>query len=163
MMDTSSIKYRTIGLIRTPFKEKQGVPIQSCYSSVEGWIELLPQYGEGLSDLDGFSHLILLYHFHKVKKVQLKVIPFLDKKKRGIFSTRAPIRPNPIGISIVELLSIDLNNYTLKIRGVDIIDSTPLLDIKPYIPFFDQRDAKTGWITPELRKARKERLSDGRF
>lgn len=163
MFDISSIKYRIIGLIRTPFEGKQGVPIQSCYSSAEGWIELFPQYVEGLSDLDGFSHIILLYHFHKAKKVQLKVMPFLDKKQRGIFSTRAPLRPNPIGFSLVELLSIDLNNYILKIRGVDIIDSTPLLDIKPYIPFFDQRDAKTGWITPELRKTGKERLSDDRF
>ena len=163
MKDESFVSYRIIGLIRTPFKEKKGVPIQTHYSSVEGWIEILPQYVEGLSDLDGFSHLILLYHFHKVKKVQLKVLPFLDKKKRGIFATRAPLRPNPIGISIVELISIDLNNNTIKIRGVDIIDSTPLLDIKPYIPLFDQRDAKTGWITPSLREIQIERLSDGRF
>ena len=163
MKDESFVSYRIIGLIRPPFKEKKGVPIQTHYSSVEGWIEILPQYVEGLSDLDGFSHLILLYHFHKVKKVQLKVLPFLDKKKRGVFATRAPLRPNPIGISIVELISIDLSNNTLKIRGVDIIDSTPLLDIKPYIPLFDQRDAKTGWITPSLRETQKERLSDGRF
>ncbi len=163
MIDTSSIKYRTIGLIRTPFKEKQGVPIQSCYSSVEGRIELLPKYAEGLSHLDGFSHLILLYHFHKADKVKLKVIPFLDNKERGVFATRAPVRPNPIGISIVELKVIDFTNKILKIKGVDILDSTPLLDIKPYIPLFDQRDAKTGWITPSLRETQKERLSDGRF
>ncbi|MHA2245823.1 MAG: tRNA (N6-threonylcarbamoyladenosine(37)-N6)-methyltransferase TrmO [Candidatus Hodarchaeales archaeon] len=163
MIDTSSIKYRTIGLIRTPFKEKQGVPIQSCYSSVEGRIELLPQYAEGLSYLDGFSHLILLYHFHNADKVKLKVIPFLGKKERGVFATRAPVRPNPIGISIVELKSIDFSNKILKIKGVDIIDSTPLLDIKPYIPLFDQLDAKTGWITPSLRETQKETLSDDRF
>ena len=107
MKEISLVTYKIIGLIRTPFLENKGIPIQTCYSSTEGWIELFPRYIEGLADLDGFSHLILLYHFHKARDVQMEVIPFLDEKKRGIFSTRAPVRPNPIGISIVELISID--------------------------------------------------------
>ena len=163
MKDASFVSYRIIGFIRTPFKEKKGVPIQTCYSSVEGWIELFPQYVDGLTDLDGFSHVILLYHFHKADKVKLKVIPFLDKKERGVFATRAPVRPNPIGISIVELKAIDFTNKILKIKGVDILDSTPLLDIKPYVPLFDHRDAKTGWITPSLRETEEKKVSDGRF
>lgn len=163
MKDKSLVKYRIIGFIRTQFQEKKGVPIQACYSSAEGWIELFPQYIEDLADLDGFSHLILLYHFHKTREVQMKVIPFLDKKKRGIFSTRAPLRPNPIGISIVELVAINLTFCVLKIRGVDMLDSTPLLDIKPYVPLFDKRDAKTGWISLTLCDTQEERLSDGRF
>jgi tRNA-Thr(GGU) m(6)t(6)A37 methyltransferase TsaA len=163
MRDISHITYKVIGFIRTPFRETKGVPIQTCYSSTEGWIELFPQYMEGLTDLDGFTHIILLYHFHKASEVKMEVIPFLDTKKRGIFSTRAPIRPNPIGISIVELMSVSSANHTLKIRGVDMLDSTPLLDIKPYVPLFDQRDAKTGWITHSLRKKEEKIVSDGRF
>ncbi len=163
MEETPKIKYKVIGYIRTPFTEKKGTPIQPSYSSADGIIELFPQYGEGLDDLDGFSHIILLYHFNHVKEFQLKVIPFLDNKKRGIFSTRAPLRPNPIGLSIVELISIDLESNVLKIRGVDILDSTPLIDIKPYIPLFDKREAKTGWISQKKRDPQEKRVSNGRF
>ncbi|MFX0171755.1 MAG: tRNA (N6-threonylcarbamoyladenosine(37)-N6)-methyltransferase TrmO [Candidatus Hodarchaeota archaeon] len=163
MRDTLRVAYKAIGFIRTPFQEFKGVPIQTYYSSTEGWIELFPQYIEGLADLDGFSHIILLYHFHKAYEVKMKVIPFLDTKQRGIFSTRAPVRPNPIGISIVELVSVSSTNQTIKIRGVDMLDSTPLLDIKPYIPLFDQRDAKIGWITHSLTQKKNKIVSDGRF
>ncbi|MHA1542327.1 MAG: tRNA (N6-threonylcarbamoyladenosine(37)-N6)-methyltransferase TrmO [Candidatus Hodarchaeales archaeon] len=163
MKEISLVTYKIIGLIRTPFLENKGIPIQTCYSSTEGWIELFPRYIEGLADLDGFSHLILLYHFHKARDVQMEVIPFLDEKKRGIFSTRAPVRPNPIGISIVELISIDPSLNVLKIKGVDMLDSTPLLDIKPYIPLFDQYEAKTGWITNSLHQKKEGKLSDDRF
>lgn len=163
MKENSLITYKIIGYIRTPFLENKEVPIQSCFSSIEGWIELFPEYIKGLTDLEGFSHLILLYHFHKAGQEQLKVIPFLDEETRGIFSTRAPVRPNPIGISIVELLSIELSRNILKIRGVDMFDSTPLLDIKPYIPLFDQRNAQTGWITSSLYQKKEKRVSDDRF
>lgn len=163
MRGNSLITYKVIGYIRTPFRENKGVPIQTYYSSTEGSIELFPQYIEGLADLDSFSHIILVYHFHTAGEVKMEVIPFLDTKKRGIFSTRAPIRPNPIGISIVELVSVSSTNHTLKIRGVDMLDYTPLLDIKPYVPLFDQRDAKTGWITRALLQKKTKIVSDGRF
>ena len=93
----------------------------------------------------------------------MEVFPFLDEKKRGIFSTRAPVRPNPIGISIVELISIDPSLNILKIKGVDMLDSTPLLDIKPYIPLFDHQEAKTGWIANSLQQKKEEMISDDRF
>ncbi|MFW9903851.1 MAG: tRNA (N6-threonylcarbamoyladenosine(37)-N6)-methyltransferase TrmO [Candidatus Thorarchaeota archaeon] len=163
MEEVRTINFRIIGYIRTPFSERKGTPIQSCYSKAEGYIEIFTEYIGGLDDLEEFSHLYLIYHFHQSKGVKLKVIPFLDKKERGVFSTRAPLRPNPIGISIVELLSINLSENILKIRGVDMLDSTPLLDIKPYVPLFDQRDAKTGWISRSLQEIQEERTSDGRF
>ena len=162
MKEIHLVKYKIIGLIRTPFLENKGIPIQSHYSSTEGWIEVFPQYIKGLADLDDFSHIILLYHFHKAGEEQMEVIPFLDKQKRGVFSTRAPVRPNPIGISVVELISIE-NGNILKIKGVDMLDSTPLLDIKPFIPAFDQRKARTGWITNSLRQKEEKRISDDRF
>lgn len=161
MKEPPIIKYKVIGYIHTPFLEKKGTPIQPSYSSADGTIEIFPQYGEGLEDLDGFSHVILLYSFNQVKGFQLKVKPFLDTKERGVFSTRAPLRPNPIGISIVELISIDFNTNILKVKGVDILDSTPLIDIKPYIPLFDKRDAKTGWISKH--KPKEQIISDDRF
>ena len=163
MKEKSLISYKIIGYIRTPFLENKEVPIQSSFSSIEGEIELFPEYSKGLTDLDGFSHLILIYHFHKAGREQMEVVPFLDEKKRGVFSTRAPVRPNPIGISLVELLSIDLSRNVLKIKGVDMLDSTPLLDIKPYIPLFDQRNAQTGWITNSLYQKKEKRISDDRF
>jgi tRNA-Thr(GGU) m(6)t(6)A37 methyltransferase TsaA len=159
MEKTPSVEFKIIGYIRTPYSEKKGIPIQSTYSRTEGHIEIFSEYVKGLEDLEEFSHLYLIYHLHKSEGVKLKVVPFLDEKSRGVFSTRAPLRPNPIGISIVELISINHSKNIIKIRGVDMLDSTPLLDIKPYVPLFDQRDAKTGWISPPLR----EEKSDGRF
>ncbi|MFX1507879.1 MAG: tRNA (N6-threonylcarbamoyladenosine(37)-N6)-methyltransferase TrmO [Promethearchaeota archaeon] len=163
MEEARNINFRIIGYIHTPFSEKKGTPIQSYYSKAEGYIEIFPEYVDGLNDLEEFSHLHLIYHFHKSEGVKLKVIPFLDKKERGVFSTRAPLRPNPIGISIVELISINHSENIIKIRGVDMLDLTPLLDIKPYIPLFDRRDAKTGWISYSPQDIHEERTSDGRF
>ena len=141
------IKYQPIGIIHSPFKEVAGMPIQSAGAKgIKGTIELHPAYAEGLKDLEGFSHIILLYHFHLSESYSLTVKPFLDKAMHGVFATRAPRRPNSIGLSIVKLLGVE--GCTLHIKGVDIVDGTPLLDIKPYVPEFDVKRAKRiGWLS----------------
>ncbi|MCP4754275.1 MAG: tRNA (N6-threonylcarbamoyladenosine(37)-N6)-methyltransferase TrmO [Proteobacteria bacterium] len=156
------IDFRPIGRIISPFRDIEGMPIQPTGASgVQGRIEVFPEFSEGLKDLDGFSHIILLYWFHRVKEAKLTVVPFLDTKPRGIFSTRAPKRPNPIGLSIVRL--IDIKGNTVFIENVDILNETPLLDIKPYIPEFDRPPAdKTGWYDKAKGEVRTKR-SDDRF
>lgn len=141
-----TIVYKPIGIICTPFKKRTGMPIQSIGAKgKKGKIILNDEFVSGLTDLDGFSHIILLYHFHKSNGYNLITTPFLDDKKHGVFATRAPARPNPIGLSIVRLLSI--NENIIHIENVDILDKTPLLDIKPYIPDFDIHTTdKDGWI-----------------
>ena len=156
------ITYRPIGIIHSPFKEPRGVPIQSAAAGeVEGTIEILAEYAEGLEDVAGFSHIILIYHCHLTGQWALKVKPFLDDQPRGIFATRSPSRPNPIGMSTVRLHRIEGN--VLYVSGLDIIDGTPLLDIKPYVPEFDARTAtRTGWLEKNVHKL--PRLQDdGRF
>ena len=156
------ITYKTIGKIRSPFKEPKGTPIQpTAEGTANGKIKLLPEYKEGLEDLDGFSHLILLYHCHKAGESSLKVKPFMEDKHHGIFSIRAPSRPNSIGLSIVRLEKIEDN--ILYIKDVDILDDTPLIDIKPYVPEFDRRDdVKIGWLEKNVRKLSSAE-DDGRF
>ena len=158
----STIELQPIGIIHSPFKDIKGMPIQpSGAHGTEGLVEILPPYIDGLQDLIGFSHIILLYHFHKTDRVDLVVTPFLDSKPRGVFATRAPTRPNPIGLSIVKLNSIEHNR--LHISNVDILDGTPLLDIKPYIPEFDYYpDVKVGWLSSS-KKESKTKVSDDRF
>jgi tRNA-Thr(GGU) m(6)t(6)A37 methyltransferase TsaA len=155
-------KYRSIGVIHSPFKEIKGMPIQpSSARGIDGWIEIFPPYLAGLEGLDGFSHVILLYHFHEVREMKLVVTPFLDHAPHGVFATRAPTRPNPIGLSVVELMSIE--NEVLFISNVDILDGTPLLDIKPFIPAFDhQQDVRTGWMKAGEDEIR-TKVSDDRF
>jgi tRNA-Thr(GGU) m(6)t(6)A37 methyltransferase TsaA len=157
-----NFEYRPIGIIHTPFKTPEGTPIQpQGASGVEGTVEVFSEYVEGLADLQGFSHIIIIYHFHLAKPFSLQVKPFLDDKPHGLFATRAPSRPNPIGISVVELMEID--NGRLHIRGIDVVDKTPLLDIKPYVPDFDVRDAtKIGWLKKKMPKVKKA-IDDGRF
>ena len=157
-----AISVISIGIIQTPFKDINGMPIQpSGAQDVPGQLVLDPQYEEGLCDLDGFSHLILLYHFHLSKGFSLKAKPFLDTVERGLFSTRAPRRPNPIGLSIVRLNRID--GRILHILDVDMLDGTPLLDIKPYVPTFDIRsDARAGWLEQSQEKSTSLK-SDQRF
>ena len=140
------ITYKPIGIIHSPLKEPRDAPIQSALASdIEGTVDIFPQYIEGLADLKGFSHLILLYHFHLAKAYSLKAKPYLDTQLRGVFATKAPSRPNPIGMSIVRLIKVE--GEKLSIRDVDILDGTPLLDIKPYVPAFDSRDTdKIGWL-----------------
>jgi tRNA-Thr(GGU) m(6)t(6)A37 methyltransferase TsaA len=158
----SGIIFHPIGAVHTPFKEPQGTPIQpAAAQEAQGFIDLLPEYQEGLQDLEGFSHLILLYQFHLSPGFSLKVIPFLDDQPRGVFATRAPARPNSIGLSIVRLERVE--GRRLYIREVDIVDGTPLLDIKPYVPRFDCRvQARSGWMEKNLDKLDLAK-DDGRF
>ena len=161
-MEEKGITFRSIGIIHTPFQDLSGMPIQpSAAEGVEGKVILDPALQEGLQDLEGFSHLILLYYFHQAGDPELLVKPFLDDKQHGVFATRAPRRPNGIGLSIVKLLEIRQN--ILTVANVDILDGTPLLDIKPYIPYFDQPEAdKVGWLEKNKGKVR-GKLSDDRF
>lgn len=146
----NEIHYEPIGIIHSPFKDTNGMPIQPTASrGIAGTAVVKPHFADGLKDLDGFSHIILLYHFHCSNGPLLKVKPFLDNSVRGIFSTRAPRRPNPIGLSVVRLTSVE--NTTLYIEDVDILDGTPLLDIKPYVPQFDHRQVdKIGWLSEKV-------------
>jgi tRNA (adenine37-N6)-methyltransferase len=156
------ISYTPVGIIHTPFKDLESMPIQpTCETSAAGVVEIYPPFVEGLKDLQGFSHIILLYHLHAVKRVSLQVTPFLDDRPHGIFATRAPTRPNPIGLSVVKLIAIQDNR--LSVEDVDILDGTPLLDIKPYIPEFDHHpDARIGWLEGKKDKI-KIKVSDDRF
>ena len=157
-----NFNYRPIGIIHSPFKSCDGTPIQPIGGvGVKAKIEIFPEYVEGLQDLEGFSHIILLYHCHLSQAYKLTVKPFLDDVVRGLFATRAPARPNPIGMSLVRLMRIE--NATLFVQDIDIIDQTPLLDIKPFVPDFDVRKAvKTGWL--EKKASNAEKISDdGRF
>ena len=157
-----SITFEPIGIIRTPFKTKAGMPIQSGGAKGEkGQVILKEEFTKGLTDLNGFSHIILIYHFHQSKGYDTLITPFLDNKKRGVFATRAPKRPNPIGVSVVRLNTID--NNILHIENVDMLDETPLLDIKPYIPDFDVHGVdRLGWIKDKKVKLDETR-SDKRF
>ena len=157
------ISLKPIGIIHSPFQELTGMPVQPTGAKdFFGSIEVFSEFEEELADIEGFSQLILLYHFQKSSDYKLKVKPFLDENSHGVFATRAPKRPNSIGISIVEL--IERTNNVLKIKGVDVLDQTPLIDIKPYVPFFDQPDEvkKVGWLENKGFQV-KEKRSDDRF
>jgi tRNA (adenine37-N6)-methyltransferase len=156
------ITFRPIGVIHSPFHDLAEMPIQPTgEANAPGTIEIYPEYTEGLKDLDGFSHLILLYHLHKVNSAKLTVVPFLDSEPHGVFATRAPVRPNPIGLSVVPLQKIEWN--LLFVEQLDVLDGTPLLDIKPYVPEFDERtEVRIGWLERARGKARFTR-SDDRF
>jgi tRNA-Thr(GGU) m(6)t(6)A37 methyltransferase TsaA len=144
-------KMRPIGVIHSPFTDKSKTPIQSSRTQAFGMVELFPQFVDGLQDIEGFSHLLLLYVFHRSSEYSLHVTPFLDDQKRGLFATRHPCRPNPIGLSTVRLISRDVN--VLEIEGIDVLDGTPLLDIKPYMPEFDIRqDVRAGWYETRSKK-----------
>ena len=158
----SEILFKSIGIIHSPFQETAGMPIQPVGGKgVKGKIILDPDYQEGLKDLEGFSHLVLIYYFHRSGNEDLLVRPFLDDQIRGVFSTRAPSRPNRIGISVVKLLEIDGN--ILEIEDHDLLDQTPVLDIKPYVPEFDPSGPiRLGWLE-KRKKEGAETISDDRF
>ena len=138
------ITLSAIGVIHSPFTEPTQAPIQASRSTALGSVEIFPQFVEGVRDLEEFSHIFLLYLIDCPQGYSLKVKPFLDDQEHGIFATRYPCRPNPIGLSIVHLLRVKGNR--LEVEGVDMLDDTPLLDIKPYIPEFDVREnAQVGW------------------
>ena len=154
------IEYRPIGIVRSPHETTTGTPIQpSRARGIEGTVEINEEYVEALSDLDGFSHIILICHLHRASDFKLKVVPYLDTELRGLFATRAPSRPNPIGLSVVRLLGVD--RRVLRIEGVDLLDGTPVLDIKPYVrDFDDQTEVRCGWLD-EVRD--RETAADDRF
>lgn len=156
------ITYHPIGVIHSPFKDLAEMPIQpASETSAPGTVEILPEYAPGLKDLEGFSHVMLVYHFHRSPRVSLTVRPFLDGEPHGVFATRAPTRPNPIGISVVRLVGVEGN--VLSVQDLDILDGTPLLDLKPYIPEFDGHpEARIGWLEGVRAKIRTTK-SDRRF
>ena len=156
------IQYRPIGIIHSPYKTPAGTPIQPPASKgAEADVEVFEKYAEGLTDLGEFSHVYLIYHFHLSRKFSLKVKPFLDDKPHGLFATRAPSRPNAIGLSIVELIGTEYN--ILRVKNIDVLDGTPLLDIKPYVPGFDIRKVhKIGWMEKKIKNLDAAE-DDGRF
>ncbi|BBB93395.1 MAG TPA: tRNA (N6-threonylcarbamoyladenosine(37)-N6)-methyltransferase TrmO [Methylomusa anaerophila] len=156
------ISYKPIGIIKSPFKEPKGTPIQpTAAKGIAGVIEIYPEYMDGLKDIEGFSYLILIYHFHLAKESALLVNPFLDNEAHGIFATRSPSRPNSIGFSVVRLTRVEQNK--LHVQDVDIIDETPVLDIKPYVAEFDVREGgKIGWFEKNVHKLSVTK-DDGRF
>lgn len=158
----NAIKYKPIGVIHSPFKEPEGTPIQPAGAKgINGTVEIFSEYAEGLKDIEGFSHIILIYHFHLSRVALLKAKPYMDNQLHGVFAMRGPSRPNPIGISAVRLVRIEDN--ILHIQDVDIVDETPLLDIKPYVPEFDVREAeRTGWLERNVHKLPASK-DDGRF
>jgi tRNA-Thr(GGU) m(6)t(6)A37 methyltransferase TsaA len=141
-----SICYKPIGVIHSEYTEQKSTPIQGIYSKSRGTVEVFPEYSAGLKDLEGFSHIFLIYHFHRAGEYSLITHPFIDHTAdRGIFAIRHYNRPNPIGISIVRLAGIKEN--ILEIDGIDVLDGTPLLDIKPYICLFDRpENVRCGWF-----------------
>jgi len=159
----NTFSYESIGVIRTPFESPEGMPIQPVGAdATEGTVEVDSSYTDGLADLDGFSHCILLYHFHASgDDAPLSVEPFLDDEQRGVFSTRAPQRPNPIGLSVVSVESVE--GRELTVGGIDVVDGTPLLDVKPFVPEFDvPSETETGWMDASASTIRSEQ-ADERF
>lgn len=154
--------FKPIGIINTPFTSLEGMPIQPVGAPTTiGKITVHEEYAEGLKDLEGFSHVYLIYQFHECKAEKLIVKPFMDTATRGVFSTRAPVRPNHIGLSIVELTEI--KGSTITVKGIDILNGTPLMDIKPYIAKFDLvKSSKSGWMKAASEEILNKR-SDARF
>ncbi len=156
------IKFEPIGIIHSPFKEPAGTPIQPpAAGDVEGEVEIYSRYTGGLKDLDGFSHIFLIFYFHLSRWRGLHQKPFMDNTERGVFAIRSPSRPNPIGLSVVRLVRVEKN--ILHIKGLDILDGTPLLDIKPYVPRMDNYQVtSTGWLRDRVDHLDRTR-DDGRF
>src|SRR5262245_34811421 len=154
------IRYTPIGIVRSPFTALAGMPLQTVAApDVVGRIEIFPDYEAGLRDLDGFSHVHLLTHLHRSGPGDLEVVPFLDDEPHGVFATRAPGRPNPLGLSVVRLLEVA--GTTLRIAGLDLLDGTPVLDLKPYVPHFDHVDAeRIGWFEGKSRGVHAARADD---
>ena len=158
----NKIIFEPIGVIHSPFDSAKGMPIQPVGGETfEGHIEIFERFADGLKDLDGFSHIFLIYHFHNSNGYSLHTKPFLEDTPRGVFATRAPRRPNPVGLSVVRLKSIQGN--LIFIRDIDIMDGTPLIDIKPFVSDIDNRiDTSRGWMDDKAVHFRSKR-SDGRF
>ena len=161
-MKEYKISYKIIGVIHSPHKSTEGIPIQPVGAKgIKAQIEIFETYQEGLKDLDGFSHIIVLYDFHKSKVFSLTVKPFLDNERHGVFATRAPKRPNAIGLSVLKLNRIVKN--ILFVENVDILDGTPVIDIKPYVSRFDfVNKEKNGWLEKNVDNST-DKKSDNRF
>ncbi len=159
-MSMNPITFTPIGVIHSPHKSKEGTPIQpSRLQRSSGEVEIFSEFRPGLRDLEGFSKIFLIFHLHAMQESQLEVTPYLDDQTRGVFATRAPSRPNPIGLSLVDLFSID--NGILKVGGLDILDGTPLLDIKPFIPDIDHAEGiKVGWLEDKTHHFRNHQADD---
>jgi len=155
-----AINYKPIGTIRSPFKESIGIPRQAMGASdIKGQIEIFDEFSGGLKDLDGFSHIVVVFHMHLVSIPSLKACPPWDGKEHGVFATCSPYRPNPIGVSVVRLESIEQN--ILHISGIDMADGTPVLDIKPYIPDLNPTDdIIIGWLTDKVEGMNKSKSGD---
>lgn len=154
---------KPIGIIHSDFNDIQNMPIQPTGNKAsKGYIEIDKKYIEGLKDLEEFSHIIIIYYFHKADKVKLNVKPFLDNNTHGVFSTRAPVRPNHIGLSVVEIHEIKEN--IIAVKNIDVLNGTPVLDIKPFVPAFDvpKSEVRIGWMNSNVQNA-DARLSDNRF
>ena len=162
-MKGKQISINTIGIIHTPHYHIQNMPIQPfAADGIKGHIEVFPEFIEGLADLSGFSHITLIYHLHKINGYKLRVKPFMDNKEHGIFSTRSPKRPNAIGLSTVKLLSIEDN--ILHIEMVDMLNGSPLIDIKPFFSKFDNRfNTVSGWLENQSEVSIDNLRSDERF
>ncbi|KDE56121.1 tRNA (N6-threonylcarbamoyladenosine(37)-N6)-methyltransferase TrmO [Methanoculleus sp. MH98A] len=148
-MNGTEYTCRAIGVARTPFTDPAATPIQATFATARGTVEVYPEFRDGLAALAGFSHLILIYRFHRAAGEEIAERPLVDgTEPHGIFATRHFNRPNMLGISVVRLTGID--GATLAVEGIDLLDGTPILDIKPYIPAFDSLpDAASGWVTPQ--------------
>ncbi|MHA1205701.1 MAG: tRNA (N6-threonylcarbamoyladenosine(37)-N6)-methyltransferase TrmO [Candidatus Heimdallarchaeaceae archaeon] len=155
--DNMHFEIKQIGIIHSPFKKMEEAPIQPRFSDKPGKIEVFPEYKEGLKDLEGFSHIILLYYFHLVKEEQLTIRPFMEPDKpKGVFATRYNKRPNKIGLSICEIDRIEDN--IIYVKYIDVLDNTPLIDIKPLVPLFDFRNIeniKVGWLSNKKERPKK--------
>ncbi len=154
------IKFKPIGILHTPFKETTGIPRQAAGAKdVKGELEVFPEYSPGLKDLQDFSHIVIVFNFHKVIAPSLKAHPPWDDKSHGVFATRSPYRPNPIGVSVVKLESVKDN--ILHITGIDMADGTPVLDIKPYIPDLNpEGKIRLGWLENKVNGMNKSRSGD---
>ncbi|MDR5657325.1 tRNA (N6-threonylcarbamoyladenosine(37)-N6)-methyltransferase TrmO [Halodesulfurarchaeum sp. HSR-GB] len=153
--------FQPIGTIHSPYSEESGMPIQGAFSDAMGVVDLDEAYVDGLLDIEGFSHLVLLYQFHAAESYDLQPQPFMEDTTHGVFATRAPRRPNPIGMSVVELENV--SDGTLFVSGIDVLDGTPLLDIKPYVPDFNGvESARIGWLEDSIENERR-RTADDRF
>lgn len=153
-----SVSYEPIGILRSPYTTTEGMPVQPIGAmGVLGHLEIRPDLAEGLLDLQHFSHVILIYHLHRIARVDLVARPFLDQgTPHGIFATRHPTRPNPIGMSVLRLVSVE--GPIIHLENVDILDGTPVLDIKPYVSFFDVWSGRNGWFDGKLDKAQQYRV-----
>jgi tRNA (adenine37-N6)-methyltransferase len=161
-MQMPDITYQPIGIVHSPFINPEGTPIQpAAAKNTEAVIEIFSEFSEGLLDLENFSHIHVLFHLHLAGKKELTVVPFLDTVPHGVFATRSPGRPNSIGISVVCLDRIEGNK--LYVRNIDILDGSPVLDIKPYVPQFDIFETtKSGWFENKLNNLENKK-DDGRF